>query len=162
MYPPGADFEDVKRVVLVGGGVGVNPLVSMMGEMADRRDDLEVDVLYGSKLPGGTLQEVLFLDRIAQMFRGGRLRGSVNVFLTETGDSTLGEIPEWLQSPSIALRKGRMSVQQVKNAIGKGDSNETIVYICGPPAMTDGLAAAVSQQDDGVIEARRVMTEKWW
>lgn len=145
----------------MAGGVGVNPLVSMMGEMADRGEDVEVRVLYGSKLSGGTLREVLFLERMVAMFRDGKIRGSIDVFLSDTADEML-QAPDWMQGTSVKLHEGRMSVQQVKGAITEGNREETLVYICGPQTMTDELAAALSSVTDGVIGEDRVMTEKWW
>jgi NAD(P)H-flavin reductase len=55
-----------------------------------------------------------------------------------------------------------MTVEQVKTAINAGNSNDTLAYICGPPTMTDEIAAAIGQEGSGVIAAERVMTEKWW
>lgn len=150
--------------MLVAGGVGVNPLVSMMGEIADRGEDVEVKVMYGSKLSTGTLQEVLFLERMVQMFRDGKVKGSLDLFLTDTAGSSVSveQVPEWAEGADVRLHEGRMTTQQVKSAISSDNNDETIVYICGPPSMTDELAEAVSREEDGVIEARRVMTEKWW
>lgn len=164
IYPPReAHLRTAKRVVLVAGGVGINPLVSMMGEMADTAAYVEVKVLYGSKVSGGTLRDVLFLERMAQMFRDGGLQGSVDVFLSGATESAVqSEAASWLQDVPIRLQTGRMTAQQVKDTISAGSRKDTLMYICGPPTMTDELAAAVGDQGNGVIAAERVMTEKWW
>lgn len=164
MYPPQeAHLRAACRMVLVAGGVGINPLVSMMGEIADTAAHVDVKVLYGSKLSGGSLRDVLFLERMAQMFRDGGLKGSMDVFLSDaTGSAVHNEAPDLLRNVPIQLHTGRMTVQQVKNAISAGNSNDTLTYVCGPPAMTDEMATALGEQNSGVLAAERVMTEKWW
>lgn len=164
IYPPKRPYGPVQRVVLIAGGVGVNPLVSMLGEIRDRGEDVEVKILYGSKMPRGGLQEVPFLQRMAKMLQGDSIQGSMDLFLT--GSATLlpsrCDLPKWFQSGLIELHEGRMTSELVKATIGSGATVGTIVYICGPASMTDELADVVSRADDGVIEADRVMTEKWW
>lgn len=52
-------FRDAKKVVVVCGGSGVTPIISMAKAIADGIEDFEMIVLYGSK----TESEILFKDR---------------------------------------------------------------------------------------------------
>ncbi|KAF4982005.1 hypothetical protein FZEAL_2255, partial [Fusarium zealandicum] len=101
--------DEMRRVVFVAGGVGINPLVSMMGCIAEGGHDVDVRVLYASKVPPSGLSGVLFLDRIRGWFDEGRLRGELKVFATRRGE-------------------GRFGVEHAKEAVG-GD--EAVVYVCG-------------------------------
>ncbi|KAI1280146.1 hypothetical protein F5Y07DRAFT_356049 [Xylaria sp. FL0933] len=99
--PPGINVRSsLHRVVFVAGGVGVNPLVSMLCSLASSSPgtgtgtgDLEVRFLYSVKDPGvggsngkgrrcRKARNVLFLERIARAFREGRVKGQLEVFLT--------------------------------------------------------------------------------
>lgn len=63
VLPPSEGCGRAKRIILVAGGVGINPLVSMLGYLAEQTlTDMEVSVLYTSKLPGDkSLDSILFL-----------------------------------------------------------------------------------------------------
>ncbi|TGJ84299.1 hypothetical protein E0Z10_g4445 [Xylaria hypoxylon] len=103
--PPGINVRTLRRVVFVAGGVGVNPLVSMLCSLASSAAvvapkatgvDLEVRFLYSLKDPGESAEEsgyreagnMLFLERIARIFRQGRVKGTLEVFLTSGDTST--------------------------------------------------------------------------
>src|SRR5690606_7871577 len=64
VFPPVgvADVASLRRVVFVAGGVGVNPLMSMLsyiGENAEVFAGLDVRMVYGTKVPaGGDLGQV--------------------------------------------------------------------------------------------------------
>ncbi|KAK3299385.1 uncharacterized protein B0H64DRAFT_472527 [Chaetomium fimeti] len=95
----------VRRLVLVAGGMGINPLVSMLSHIAEQGGDdddgpqagigvevEEVRVLYSVKEPepepepgNSTGGAILFLERMAGLFGSGRVRGGVRVFLTGGG-----------------------------------------------------------------------------
>ncbi|KAI3330975.1 hypothetical protein F4824DRAFT_305707 [Ustulina deusta] len=112
--PPGINARALRRVVFVAGGVGVNPLVSMLGFLASSSPpaptslttpqpaapggDLEVRFLYSTRDPGAAREGgsggaemrrnargMLFLERIARVFRQGRVKGRLEVFLTGGG-----------------------------------------------------------------------------
>ncbi|KAF2971255.1 hypothetical protein GQX73_g2324 [Xylaria multiplex] len=104
--PPGINVRTLRRVVFVAGGVGVNPLVSMLCSLAPAAagasntagTNLEVRFLYSLKDPGVSAgdsgyrkaENMLFLERIARVFRQGRVKGSLEVFLTGGGGSGTG------------------------------------------------------------------------
>ncbi|KAI0969854.1 hypothetical protein F4678DRAFT_157126 [Xylaria arbuscula] len=109
--PPGINVRTLRRVVFVAGGVGVNPLVSMLCSLASASSapktsttgagDLEVRFIYSAKDPGvdssskgkrgagnvRNARNVLFLERIARVFRRGLVKGRLELFLTGGADA---------------------------------------------------------------------------
>ncbi|KAI9155276.1 ap-1 complex subunit gamma-1 [Paramyrothecium foliicola] len=183
VFPPlpsasGRNPPSFSRVVFVAGGVGVNPLMSMLSHVAEtealRRGLDGVDVLYGSRTSRededpSLLHGVLFCDRIRALFRGpdgdGSLGGRLRLFLTgaasavEPSGETTAAVEE--EGTAVDVQARRMSVDDVRSAIGPHGAS-CLVYICGPPAMTDGFAEALTRSPGAVIDRERVMTEKWW
>ncbi|KAJ4319997.1 hypothetical protein N0V84_006075 [Fusarium piperis] len=152
VFPPeDVPMEGIRRVVFVAGGVGINPLVSMMGHITEGGHDVDVRVLYASKLPKGGLGKVLFLERIAGWFAQGKLRGDLKVFATGGANE--------VKDAGFQVLKRRFGVEDIREAVGDG-KNEVLVYVCGPQGMTDELVQGLT--GDGGLEKRRVLVEKWW
>lgn len=166
VFPPHhVPAAGVRRVVLVAGGVGVNPLVSMLRFMADARLDLDVCVAYATKMPrSGRLGDVLFLDTLAELLGRGRLRGSLSLHVTSAhGCDTKASVADGVHTlggARIHVSASRLSGDEVRGLVLDGDPESTLVYICGPPAMTDQLVEALTAA--GHVSTKRVMTEKWW
>jgi hypothetical protein len=61
-------------------------------------------------------------------------------------------------------RRGRITAAEARAAVdalaATGASSSVGVFVCGPPRMTDELAAAVA--DHPLVGKERVFTEKWW
>jgi NAD(P)H-flavin reductase len=142
----------IRRVVFAAGGVGINPLVSMIGHIADGGYDVDVRVLYASKVPKGGLKEVIFLERIAGWYAQGKLRGELKVFAT-------GGVTEGASSTGFEVLTRRFGVEDIRQAVGDR-TDEGLVYVCGPQGMTDELVEGLT--GEGGLEKRRVLVEKWW
>ncbi|PTB63559.1 hypothetical protein BBK36DRAFT_1126603 [Trichoderma citrinoviride] len=177
LVPP---FSRLKKVVFVAGGVGVNPLVSMLSYIADNNSSSndgasisgqtplvdEVVFLYASKMPrSGELSDVLFLDRITRLFGEGKVKGRVKLFVTGTGAaaSSLQGAGETrvINGTRVEVQRRRFTAaEDVEDAVGDDgrDDPGTVVYVCGPRGMTDELVERLK----GFIDPRRVLTEKWW
>ena len=158
--PPAEGLKGVKKIVLVAGGVGVNPLMSMLGYIAAEGVDVEVSVLYGSKIDEGG--KVVLLDRILDLFGKKLVKGGVKLFLTAKKDVEAGV--QVMDGVGVAVHSGRMTVNTVLNEIRDlGDAKAGLVYICGPPAMTDEFVEALTKEDmKDVIYPNNVKLEKWW
>ncbi|RGP64354.1 oxidoreductase nad-binding domain-containing 1 [Fusarium sporotrichioides] len=153
VFPP-ADIplDEIRRVVFVAGGVGINPFASMMGCIAEEDYQLDVRVLYSSKVPAQGLTGVLFLERIKTWFEENKISGDLKVF--ETGGHDKRE-----DESGFDVSKRRFTIQDVKEAIG-GQENESVVHVCGPAGMTDEIVDGLTR--DGGMDKKRVMLEKWW
>lgn len=151
--------------MLVAGGLGVNPLVSMLGHLAEQYPPprFEVRFLYSAKYPGtGEGAEVLFQERVASIFARERVRGELRLFLTGGGDGMDGEPKVWsCNEVDVPLERRRMTVQDVVAAVGK-DKHFAAVYVCGVPAMTDEFVSKLTSPEDLGMEVHRVLFEKWW
>ncbi|CAP97546.1 hypothetical protein E8E15_009377 [Penicillium rubens] len=180
VWPPtGISINDVKNVVFVAGGVGINPLISMLSHLNNNEphtpNPKTIHILYSSRLPQhqGTgsadaiLDQVLFLPRLRQIIRSQesshRLRISLDLFLTDLASSS-----DLLSSGSpsdLKIHPGRISDHDLRSAaVGTGDeldSQGTVCYVCGPPDMTDSIVEKLVAilGDDG---EQRVFFEKWW
>ncbi|KAL9058434.1 MAG: hypothetical protein Q9162_001729 [Coniocarpon cinnabarinum] len=98
VYPPGpyrdGKARDVRNLVLVAGGVGVNPFLSMLAQVAHQdRWPERVSVLYGVRVPRQGVDGVWGYDRMRRVLGGGDEKGvrEVRVFagsgtVLETGD----------------------------------------------------------------------------
>ncbi|KAI0491257.1 hypothetical protein F4859DRAFT_460887 [Xylaria cf. heliscus] len=190
--PPGINVRLLRRVVFVAGGVGVNPLVSMLGSLAAASSStptpaFEVHFLYSLKDPGRRkrrAREMLFVERIARLFREGRVRGRFRVFLTggpggeedgaeRDGD---GEIicshdgdgdgdGDGEGNGAIPFHPRRCTVDgDVAEAVGTpAERRFAVVYVCGVPAMTDDFVARLTDREHGLgMDHHRVLCEKWW
>ncbi|KAK6211879.1 hypothetical protein LQW54_005580 [Pestalotiopsis sp. IQ-011] len=171
--PPGLaaattrEVMGVRRIVLVAGGVGINPLVSMLSALAEDGDkDLDVRFLYSLRDPGPAAARdparLLFLERIAEVFASGQVRGGLQLYLTGGGaekkveDGTIawkgGEIP---------FRGRRITRDDLREAVGE-DREQALVYVCGVPRMTDEFVEWLKSGDGLGMDPERVLCEKWW
>jgi NAD(P)H-flavin reductase len=180
------------KIVFVAGGMGINPLMSMLswlGEQANDDVEQEVWVLYSVKDPAARMrsgggggsssssthgvvvrkgEEILFLERIAELFSGGsrRLKGGLRLFLTgSSGDKSSsrngGDVVKCADGTEVPFLRRRMTVKDVEDAVGS-DKEDAVVYVCGMPAMTDEFVQALVCPDGFGMDQKRVLFEKWW
>lgn len=165
--PPAAGEKEIRRVVLVAGGVGINPLVTMLSALAEDGDkDLDVRFLYSLRDPGPAggrdPARMLFLERIADVFASGRVGGGLQLFLTGGGaeknqeDGTIA----W-EGGEIPFRGRRITRDDLREAVGE-DREQALVYVCGVPRMTDEFVEWLKSRDGLGMDPERVLCEKWW
>lgn len=195
VYPPelpasasrtvsGSVSHPPERVVFVAGGVGINPLMSMlsyMGEHEPPASETTVEVLYSvrEEVAGDDVGEndcplatrILFLDRLAALFAQKRLRGTLRLFLT---DSKPGSASATLSCDGLHIpcEYRRMETADLDAAVlggsaaGRdGNIHKTYVYVCGVPAMTDAFVAHLTAPatSGGLdMSSQNVFFEKWW
>ncbi|KAF9883150.1 hypothetical protein FE257_004035 [Aspergillus nanangensis] len=177
VWPPlGVDLKTIRNVVFVAGGVGINPLVSMLSHLNNNAVDspallhppCNIHFLYSCKAPeeNTALEQVLFLSRIRQIIRSHaesqRLRISLDLYLTNlpAGSSSLPE-----ESPSdLTIHPRRINRGDLQMALSGSDGrihpDKTVCYMCGPPRMTDEFVGVMQELLGQNKE--RVFFEKWW
>lgn len=173
VWPPaGINLSSLRKVVLVAGGVGINPLISILTAIADDRkcgklsENCEVAMLYSMKDPGPPrdVNKMLFLERITWLFAKGDVLGTFRLFLTgphNTQESDIGDDMVNCYGFGVKFASRRISLADIASAIGD-DKSSAVVYVCGVPAMTDEMVEKLVS-DDGLGMARnRVLFEKWW
>ena len=115
-YGTGFDMNTFKGrdLLIVGGGIGLVPLRSVINYVLDRRDDFgKLTILYGARNP----QDMLFRDEIKQW----ESRDDVDFRITvDRGD------PSW---------KGNVGVITTLVPPLDIDLGRTDAIICGPPIM---------------------------
>ncbi|KAF7558952.1 hypothetical protein G7046_g5204 [Stylonectria norvegica] len=163
VFPPVTmPLESIDKVVFVAGGVGINPLMSMLEFLAERMEVVDVRVLYASKVLGERLSEVLFLERIAGLFAEGRLKGGLQFFATGSASSLKNCPVELKDKAEMSLHHGRLSASHLSAAVGTQHRNSTLVYVCGPPIMTDEIFEILTSPSHIGLDTSQVKTEKWW
>lgn len=128
-----------ERVVLIGAGVGVTPLLSIMRHIHRDESGVDVTLLYSVAVA----EEVLFADELAQM---NRERDKTRVLITVTQP----------QGTKWSGLTGRIDADKLAKA---GLNADTVYFICGPGEMVDNTAQMLL--DLGIPE-RNVVFEKWW
>ncbi|KAF2271142.1 hypothetical protein CC78DRAFT_557164 [Lojkania enalia] len=157
--PPGVDASTIKRVVFIAGGVGINPLISILSYIRQEQPLLDVRFLYSTKISskGAQQGEVLFLPRILNLLstpsgaeRQGKSR--LELFLTGTWDG-IGDFGSVLTQ--------RIDEAALSRAIDSQEKRQSsIFYVCGPRDMTDSIVEHLRGQDN--IAPEQVLCEKWW
>lgn len=169
-FPPSRGLDGIRTVVFVAGGVGINPIMSMLSHVGQSRGKdlgeqvlwdpaVEFKVAYASRVGEGGVGEVLFLPRITELLQSGQVNGSLFLFLTGAGGGTEAEsrpaahVGYQLQNQRIASEDLRALVDDPKHCL---------VYICGPPTMTDGIESFLTSAEGLAMSPSHVITEKWW
>lgn len=130
--------EMSRRVVLIGAGVGVTPLISIFRYIADAIPATDATLVYS--IPGP--DEFLFRSEIEHLTRH---HANLHSLVTVTQFD-----PLW---PG---RIGRMDAALLKIA---GMSEDTLYYLCGPQGMVEDVSAVLGNLG---VPASRIIFEKWW
>lgn len=174
--PPGVNVRALRKVVFVAGGVGVNPLMSMVSSLAEKGDGstpFEVHFLYSLKddFPSQgprRASRLQFVERLASIFTSGKVKGRLQLFLTGTGSEGKGEEEGVLfcgsEGGHVPFRTRRVTVDDIAAAVGDASERRfAAVYICGVPTMTDDFVQKLTDPQHGLgMEPHRVLCEKWW
>lgn len=128
-----------RHLVLVAGGVGITPLVSMAETVLREEEASRITLLYGSRCEN----EIIFRERLEQLAARFQDRFEV-VFVLD--DAPVG----W------AGRRGRLDGEQVVAAVGSQPVDEWLV--CGPEPMMDSVVAALGR---GGVEDGRIRLERF-
>ncbi|PLB38771.1 FAD-dependent oxidoreductase [Aspergillus candidus] len=182
VWPPtGVDnLDKVQTVVLIAGGVGINPLISILSHLNNNSSktphSFAIHILYSTKHPhNADLSQILFLSRIQQIIRSQsysrRLCISLDLFLTSPSDQSTSSVSDGA-SPSAAaeaptdeltVHNRRINESDLRTALssaqGRVEPAETVCYVCGPPRMTDEMVDVIGGMLGG---QERVFYEKWW
>ncbi len=124
MAPSGGfylDEESERGVVLIGGGVGITPVLSMLNSLVARRSNREIWLFYGIR----NRVEHAMADHLRAI---DRAHANVHVVICYSRPS------ETCREGEDYNQKGFVSVELFKTLL---ESNNYEFYICGPPPMMD-------------------------
>jgi ferredoxin-NADP reductase len=162
--------KKIKRAVFVAGGVGVNPLMSMVSTLEYVKKEsgelgFSVKFLYTTRDPGSSRSpaEILFLDRLQSVFRTLGTEGELRLFLTPSKNTAEGSSAKvvGLDDKSLSVQRRRITQKDLIDTLGPVEERpETLCYICGVPGMTDEFVEK-AKRAKGMGE-ENVLFEKWW
>jgi predicted ferric reductase len=147
----------------------------MLSVILKEDPSLEVTLMYSTKLPSESPkpEEVLFLPRILELFSSAHAlsdhqgKNRIELFFTGLGEDDnypdFDEILDSLHTPDlpIVISPNRMALLDMSIAVGsKEEQRSSVVYVCGPPNMTDEITKFLRRQQN--IGVARVLCEKWW
>ena len=125
------------RVVLVGAGVGVTPLISIFRYIATSVPQTDVTLVYS--IP--SVDEYLFQNDIETLSEKPNCHHLIT--LTQPDNHWQG-------------RSGRIDAQLLREA---GMSDNTLYYLCGPQGMVEDASAVLGSIG---VPPSRIIYEKWW
>jgi ferredoxin-NADP reductase len=130
--------EMSQRIVLVGAGVGVTPLISIFRYVADAVPGTDATLVYSIPSP----DEFLFRDEIERLsLQFNNLHSLVSVTQPDAHWHGLS---------------GRTDAALLQRA---GMSSDTLYYLCGPQGMVEDVSAMLASLG---VPASRIIYEKWW
>jgi predicted ferric reductase len=157
-------------VVFVAGGVGINPLMSIVSSLAAQKKEkgklaFHVKFLYTTrsfKLDANP-SEILFLERLVSVFDTLGDEGQFELFLTsgqQEGDKIESRTIS-VSGKQIKVQTRRIHDTDLLGALGPIEERAgTVCYICGVPTMTDEFVEKAKHTKG--IDVRNVLSEKWW
>ena len=169
VWPPPLPENEIKRVVFVAGGVGINPPMSIVSHLEQQKRDagslgFELHFLYTTRDigPDSKPSEILFLERLVSAFESFGDEGRFELYLTsgeDEGKDASGSIT--VAGKTIDVKRRRIHDSDIFATLGAaGERGGTVYYICGVPMMTDDFVDK-AKKADGMEEAN-VLFEKWW
>ncbi len=122
--PAGALYHepliDGKELVLIAGGSGITPFMSILRAQAAKGWPLRIWLIYGSRVPG----DVIFHKELTSLAKGNK-RFTYAPVISEPPQSYRG-------------KKGFITTKTIKTVVGEV-AGKTF-YMCGPNAMYDFVA----------------------
>lgn len=120
----------VLPIVLIGGGAGMAPVLSLLRQLSETADTRRVRFYYGARTPA----DLFYLDEIETL--GEKLADFRFV-------PCLSHSSEGIEQLGLTAEVG-MVTDVVKRR--EPDLHRTEVYLCGPPPMVDAALAMAAEQ----------------
>jgi ferredoxin-NADP reductase/Fe-S-cluster-containing hydrogenase component 2 len=129
--------EQAESVVLIGAGVGITPMMSVVRYLTDIAWPGRVSLVLSFR----ARRDFIFREEIEEL-KGQNRNLSVTVTMSDPRDE------EW------SGRRGRIDIALLASAVPR--IAEQRVHICGPPSMMDGVKTALLGLG---VEGSRIRTE---
>ena len=109
-------YESNDNIILIGGGAGIAPLMSIIREAIGRKEKPKIDLFYSARY----LHEAPYLSELI----GYDKAGLINLHFTITREEVEG------------FRNGRFAPEDVENI---SDLSERVIYLCGNIKMANAF-----------------------
>jgi len=151
--------EDCRPMLLVGGGIGINPLLSMFMHRKDSKyQNMAIKNLTMTHLvlSSRTREELLFEKEIRSVCESDP---SFSCDFHTTQEDTKQVFDN--SRPNIRYKTRRVETQDFVEAIERIDVNgmQPDTYVCGPPQFNEWAARELVRAG---LDKKRVHYEKWW
>ncbi|XP_027405284.1 oxidoreductase NAD-binding domain-containing protein 1 isoform X5 [Bos indicus x Bos taurus] len=143
-----------RNLVLIAGGVGINPLLSILQHAADLLRERAskgqgyemgtVRLLYSAK----DTSELLFKKNILDLVNEFPEQIACSLHVTKQTTQITADLRPY-------ITEGRITQKEIRDHISK----ETLFYICGPPPMTDFFS---KELESSRVPREHICFEKWW
>ncbi|XP_006048796.1 oxidoreductase NAD-binding domain-containing protein 1 isoform X2 [Bubalus kerabau] len=143
-----------RNLVLIAGGVGINPLLSILRHAADLLRERAgkgqgyemgtVRLLYSAK----DTSELLFKKNILDLVNEFPEKIACSLHVTKQTTQITADLRPY-------ITEGRITQKEIRDHISK----ETLFYICGPPPMTDFFS---KELESSCVPREHICFEKWW
>lgn len=131
--------EMSENIVLIGGGVGVTPLISIFRHVRDAGLPTRARLLYSVSTP----EEILFRDE---------LRTAADTHANLAVDFTVSQ-----PAAGWTGLAGRIDASK----LGRLDAPpDTLYYLCGPKGMVEDMSSLLHEEMG--VPMSRIIFEKWW
>lgn len=137
------DHEIDKNIILLAGGIGVTPFISMARTLNENNSTLPVTLLYSNQ----DADTIPFKDELISL-------GKANPYFKTAFFVTRGEIPK--VEDNLFL-KGRIN-EQVLKKLTSNNFNKFTYFICGPSGFTENMKQMLL---DNNTYASRIITEEF-
>ncbi len=134
------DEEKMKDVVLIGGGCGITPFISIIRYVADRNLDTNITYFYSAR----TMGTILYKDELESI---AEKHPNIKLVFTCTRENS----SEWKGE------KGRISADMIRKYTDVNNPDKYYM-LCGPPEMIKALVEAL--KGIGIAEDR-ILHESW-
>jgi ferredoxin-NADP reductase len=133
------DGRDATGLVLIAGGLGVAPIMSILRQARATRDPRPLKLIYGNRLRS----QVLFEEEL----------GAMSAELDFEVIHVLGEPPVGWQG-----LEGQLDPSVLTSCLPEADRASWLYVVCGPPPMIESVEGALSALG---IPRNRVLSEKF-
>lgn len=168
-WDPAVDSHGTSHLLLVAGGIGINPLYSILQAAVAAASELapslrHITMLYSAASAGelafrGHLQQLAACDtRVRLAFHVTREARPPAADAAASAAGAMGA-----DKATEGLRFGRITPEEILGALHLAEtpSSEVLAYVCGPPSMTDEMCEALTSPLLSVPHSR-VRSERWW
>lgn len=133
------DDQTFDGIVMLAGGIGVAPMMSIIRQMAHDKDNRPVKLLYGNRIES----QIAFKDELKEA------ASNINLDV----DYVLSDPPQGWQGST-----GYLDEAVIKAALEMPNPEKWLYLLCGPPVMLD---SAVETLQSAGIPKQQIIFEKF-